>query len=135
MIRLVNWFKERLPGWRRYWSQRGVVPRWQYLLVYVLIVSAGVFGQFKTSRIANTANRAVIEIQRSRIDVARTQCRQQNERNRAAYLFLHELPADPKEPLRTPQEREALLRGFTDALVGPRQNCQLLIKHRFGSVR
>lgn len=132
MSKFVRWLKERLPGWRTYWTQRGVVPRWQYLCVYVLIVGAGAFGQIQTSKIANKANGAVIEIQHSRIEIAHTQCDQQNQRNRAAYLFLRNLPN--KQHI-SAQKKDRLLHDFTDALVGPRQDCGKLLLHRFGSVR
>lgn len=34
---------------RGFWTQRGVIPRWQLVLVYLLIVAAGAAGFSKTS--------------------------------------------------------------------------------------
>lgn len=33
---------------REFWTQRGVIPRWQYLLVYLAIVAAGIAGFHET---------------------------------------------------------------------------------------
>lgn len=63
---MIRWLKRRWPGWRRYWLARGVIPRWQLLLVYVVIVSAGALGfadaqnqRDQTARVATRTNAAL----------------------------------------------------------------------------
>lgn len=55
----------RCRGWwrrfRAWWTARGVIPRWQLLLVYALIVTAGAIGMSKTSDAASKAKDAADE--------------------------------------------------------------------------
>lgn len=120
-----------------YWTQVGVIPRWQLVMVYVVIVAAGATGLLKTSNAAHRADHAAREakaatraIQHSRIVATREACAQQNARNRKAVLFLRQLPRGTSN--QTPRERDRLLHSFTDALVGPLQDCDALIQKRFG---
>ena len=46
---------------RAYWTAKGVIPRWQLLLVYVTIVGAGVFGFASIQRSLDRGKQALRE--------------------------------------------------------------------------
>jgi hypothetical protein len=54
-----------------------VIPRYQYFLVYVVIVAAGAVGLGKIGAAASSASDAVRQLQQSRVD----QCEQANVRH------------------------------------------------------
>jgi hypothetical protein len=54
---LAGWFRR----FRAWWTARGVIPRWQLLLVYVLVVTAGAVGQSKTTDAASKATEAAFD--------------------------------------------------------------------------
>jgi hypothetical protein len=78
--------------------QRGVIPRWQYLLVYVMIVGAGVLGFLRTEdatdqarRAARQASELARDIQAQRVKTVRNNCEEQNNRHSEADATLREL--------------------------------------------
>lgn len=44
-----------------YWTAKGVIPRWQLLFVYVVIVAAGIFGFASIQRSLDRGKRALQE--------------------------------------------------------------------------
>jgi hypothetical protein len=72
----------------------------------------------------NAAFNQSAAIQHSRERAILEGCQQQNARNVAAYGFLNALPVNRNSPRMTPVERKRLIQKFTDALVGPVQNCE-----------
>lgn len=71
-------------------------------------------------------------IQDSRKEATRNACEERNARNKQASKFLRGLPVEPGAPRRSPRERELLLQGFTDALVGPIEDCEKRVRRVVG---
>jgi hypothetical protein len=103
---------------RSYWRQTGVIPRWEMLAVYLLIVVAGAAGIAQTQRIAHRADSLAKEIRDQRVAGIVTACEQQNMRNADVVNTLHDL--NPKIPVST-------LHKFADALA-PRFDCAKRVK-------
>lgn len=80
----------------------------------------------------NTIQRQANQIQNSRKASVRQACEDQNDRNKVARLFLRGLPRDSSQKQLTRKDREDLLIGFTDALVGPVRNCDKRVKEVVG---
>lgn len=64
-----------------YWRATGVIPRWQLLAVYVLIVAAGAAGFWQTSSVANRADDFARDVQSQRVVAIRANCQEQNQRH------------------------------------------------------
>lgn len=151
-MRLVGWLRARWPGWRAYWTARGVIPRWQLFLVYVVVVGAGAYGLQSNAATAGKAkdavarstataieashaarqaksaalqaNHAVRRVQASRLE----QCQEANHRHDGAFRVLNEslrqLP--PAERARAELQRKQTV-AFIQALA-PRRNCRRALK-------
>jgi predicted transcriptional regulator len=76
-----------------YWKQTGVIPRWQLLGVYALIVAAGAFGLAQTQHIAHRADALARDIQQQRVMTIEQSCEQQNARHDATIATLDRLIA------------------------------------------
>ena len=59
---------------RNYWTQRGVVSRWQYFLVYVLIVMAGVVGFARIQDQSSQIHRTALVAQKSARQTTKALC-------------------------------------------------------------
>jgi hypothetical protein len=96
---------------RGFWRQTGVIPRWQLLTVYVLIVASGVAG--------------FVSIKDSRRDAIERTCREQNERHDKAIAKLDqiiaELPPGPRK--RDAEQRRPGTILLIDALA-PKKDCE-----------
>lgn len=73
--------------------QRGVIPRWQFLMVYVLIVAAAGLGLWKTGTVAGEADQLATDIQEQRVQTVRRNCEDQNARHFEADRTLTKLIA------------------------------------------
>ena len=127
-----------------WWTARGVIPRWQLLLVYALVVGVSMVGLASTRSIADE-NRVLAlrvdglarAIQDQRKESIRTNCRTQNKRHKAAIsatLRLLARPAVPPSRTLTPAQQRAqrtVIVGWVGVLV-PKQNCALLVKKATG---
>jgi hypothetical protein len=100
---------------KRLWAHR---PDNWYRDVWLFAITVLVFFS------VNAAFNQSAAIQHSRERAIGEACRQQNARNVAAYGFLNALPVNPNSPRMSPVERRRLIQKFTDALVGPVQNCE-----------
>lgn len=89
----------------------------------------------KADSAAREAKGATAAIQAERVRSILSSCQTQNRRNAVAYQFLKSLPPSPGQPQRSPGETERLLRGFTDALVGPHRRCADVVAQTAPSAR
>lgn len=114
---------------RAYWTETGVIPRWQLLAVYGIIVCGGLWGfhqaDAQRDEIEAQAIRSDQRIQESRRDAVIISCRQQNERHDRTIRQLDRniagLPRGP-ERLRARQRRDSTV-SLIDALV-PKTDCK-----------
>ncbi len=51
-----------LNKFRSYWTARGVIPRWQLIGVYIVVVAAGSYGLGETRQIAEQGQRSEIAL-------------------------------------------------------------------------
>lgn len=128
----------RRAHWKRYWTETGVIPRWQLFAVYVLIFAAGFIGfltlrgavdksnkatranhvlAVQAARQAATTKRLTATIQKQRKDL----CQDQNARRRSTIkrlnLLTKQLPPSAERSLR----RRSTIQ-LINALAPPR-NC------------
>jgi hypothetical protein len=68
-------------------------------------------------------------VQDSRRDSVILACKDTNQRNRAAFIYLQAFPRQKGQPKRSRKEQTALIHGFTDALVGPVRQCTRRADH------
>jgi predicted kinase len=123
---------------REYWTEVGVIPRWQLLAVYSLVVGAGLAGFIDSNhrrddlkeqsretaaRLAEQTRSAAAGIKESRRQAVIATCREQNARhdNTLAELDRQIMELPPARRARAERNRvgtEALI----DALA-PKQDC------------
>jgi hypothetical protein len=103
---------------RRFWTQKGVIPRWQLLLVYVMVVGVAAAGLWRTSVVADDANALARRVQEDREAAIRTSCEQQNERNTDMVALLFKL---------NPKLEPKVAHRFADA-GWPRYDCDQRVK-------
>jgi hypothetical protein len=113
-------------GFWAWWTATGVIPRWQLLLVYVLVIVAGMVGMASTRSVADRANgaaldakHAVAQVQASRIEL----CEQANERHDAVIAELERQIArlSPKRRAEA-NARKAGTIALLEA-IAPRRDC------------
>jgi hypothetical protein len=108
-----------------YWRQKGVIPRWQMLLVYVLVIGAGAVGIARTETVASDAQELaeanklrIMEVQESRDALCALRADLQ-KRLALARKFLRENPGGtPGIPERTIRDSIRNLRSTLEALDG-----------------
>lgn len=108
-----------------YWTATGVIPRWQLVAVYVLVVGATVVGFISVSHQTNRVNDAVRQIQRQRYYL----CQDQNRRHDLTIKRLDELIAATSPPRR--KKRAERSRAGTLQLINalaPRRNCAVIAR-------
>jgi hypothetical protein len=92
---------------------------WLFAITILVFISANAsFNQ------ASAIQHQASAIQHSRERAIREACEQQNERNGTAFKFLQGLPVSRNQPAMSPERRHLLIQQFTDALVGPVQDCE-----------
>lgn len=111
---------------KRYWTATGVIPRWQLVAVYALVITVSVIGfasvrhqNAKTHRVAQRAAALVVEVQRQRKAV----CLDQNRRHDRTIAKLDFLIAHVPPRLR---KQAAASRAGNVTLINalaPRRNC------------
>lgn len=110
----------RLGGWARYWRAKGVIPRWQLVLVYVLIAAATAIGFAQV-------NKAIDQVQASRV---RT-CDDNAQKNRDTVKELDaqiRKTTDPVRRARAIRNRDATI-ALINTLAPPRthEECVALV--------
>lgn len=103
---------------RAYWTEVGVIPRWQLVAVYLLIAGGGVAGFHQSSGARD-------EIQQSRHEAVVRTCREQNARHNRTIKKLDSLIAregNAARGRRARQRRDSTV-ALIDALV-PKKNCK-----------
>jgi hypothetical protein len=104
---------------KRVWAHR---PDNWYRDVWLFAITVLVFIS------VNAAFNQSSAIQHSRERAIGEACHEQNTRNVKAYGFLSALPVNDNGPRMSPGERKRLIQKFTDALVGPVQNCEKRVR-------
>lgn len=99
---------------RNFWTQTGVIPRWQLLAVYLTIVAAGVIGFWQTSSVANRADDLARDVRDSRMQAIITTCQQQNDRNAEIVRTIRDL---------NPRVKLGVAQRFADS-IAPRFDCK-----------
>jgi hypothetical protein len=117
---------------RNYWTARGVIPRWQYLTVYVAITAVFIGGLAKSNQLSHKAQNLAEQIQRQRVSVVGTSCQEQNARHDATITQLDQLirkvPASRRQRARESRAGTVLL---IDALV-PKRDCAEVLRKATG---
>jgi hypothetical protein len=131
------------PLTRSYWTARGVVPRWQLLVVYLVVVAITVVGFIRighqasnaedtarqtaqltraTNKLARENAALTLAIQHQRTETIRSSCEDQNRRHDATIakldVVLRRAVPDPTTRLRIRTQNALLI----DALA-PHQDC------------
>jgi preprotein translocase subunit SecG len=102
--------RERLGS---YWTERGIIPRWQYMLVYVFITMVMILGFASTRHQAQRTDKVVKQNQliakradilarqqiQSRKDSIRETCEQQNQRHDDLLKLLRKIAPKVAQPL------------------------------------
>lgn len=114
--------RRRLRSWAAYWRATGVIPRWQLIVVYALIVGAGAVGFVQV-------NDALDEVQASRVAT----CDDNAQKNRDTVAELDRrlaLIKDPRRRARAAESRDFTI-GLINALAPPRshEQCVQLVEH------
>lgn len=113
---------------RAYWMARGVIPRWQYLLVYVLIVGAGAFGFAQTHAAQQRAEHLARQVAAQRLAAIRSTCEEQNVRHdqtlRTLDRLIAKVPPDRRAQARRSRASTVLL---IDALA-PKRDCDQRVR-------
>ena len=103
---------------REYWTEVGVIPRWQLLAVYLIIVCGGLWGFYQNGEARD-------DIQESRREAIIISCEQQNERHDQTVRQLDRNIADiPPGPRK---RRARVSRDHTVALIDalvPTTDCE-----------
>lgn len=132
--------RARLARYRHYWTATGVIPRWQLVAVYALVLTVVLIGYLRVGNVADDAHsaanqakvaahdaqaaahnaqRAVAGVQRQRKDL----CKDQNGRRKATIDRLDELiaklPPDQKAQAKSIRASNVSL---INALA-PKRNC------------
>jgi len=106
-----------------YWKQVGVIPRWQLLGVYALIVAAGAFGLAQTQHVAHRADALARDIQQQRVMTIEQSCEQQNARHDGTIATLDRLiRQQPPSRRRRAEQNRASTVLLIDALA-PKRDC------------
>lgn len=127
-----------------YWKQVGVIPRWQLVAVYTLVIAAGALGFQQTSKVAHraddlskqnkiTATQAAIltrEVARQRRDTILASCLDTNSRHDDVEREIIKLippDVDPAERAR----RVSSARRLAEA-VAPKRDCNAVVEEATG---
>lgn len=113
-----------------YWKQTGVIPRWQLIAVYVLIVAAGTIGIWRTQTVAHRADDLSRDIQAQRVVNIRQSCDEQNARHddtiAALDRLIGQLPKDSTRRFLAEKNRPGTVL-LINALA-PKRDCGKVVK-------
>lgn len=133
------------PTRREYWTARGVVPRWQFLLVYLVVVVVGIIGFERIGNQSDTAADLAREthslaqqtaqlartIQLQRLDGIRRGCEDQNRRHDGTIRALDDVIARVVRD--APERKTELARARAQNVLlinalAPKQDCDRLVR-------
>lgn len=124
--------RARLHRFKLWLTETGVIPRWQLLLVYFIIVTAMAIGLARTVSVTNdvkvVAARAeglARSIQTQRITTVREGCEQQNVRHAQALKALNAL-IPPNQSAKRRAQSKKVVKALADA-VAPKRDCDKVV--------
>jgi hypothetical protein len=105
-----------------------VIPRWQLVAVYVLIVAAGALGITQTQHVAHRADALARDIQAQRVSSIVQSCEQQNARHDATIATLDRLIRQQPAGQRRRAERSRASTVLLIDALAPMRDCQKVLR-------